>query len=45
MGALWPPPNFIVSSSIMIKLGVLIEFDTFSRKWPKNFDNDVTAEL
>ena len=29
-GALWPPPNFVVSSSIMIKFGVLIEFDKFS---------------
>ena len=29
-GALWPPPNFVVSSSTMIKFGVLIEFDTFS---------------
>ena len=31
-GALWPPPNFVVSSSIMIKFGVIIEFDKFSRK-------------
>ena len=37
-----PPPNFVVSSSIMIKFGVLIESDIF---YPKNFINDVTAEL
>ena len=27
-----PPPNFVVSSSITIKFGVLIEFDKFSPK-------------
>ena len=27
-----PSPNFVVSSSIMIKFGVLIEFDKFSPK-------------
>ena len=27
-----PPPNFVVSSSIMIEFGVLIEFDKFSPK-------------
>ena len=27
-----PSPNFVVSSSIKIKFGVLIEFDTFSLK-------------
>ena len=27
-----PSPNFVVSSSIMIKSGVLIEFDKFSLK-------------
>ena len=27
-----PIPNFVVSSSIMIKFGVLIEFDKFSLK-------------
>ena len=27
-----PPPNFVVSSSITIKFGVLIEFDEFSLK-------------
>ena len=40
-----PPPNFVVSSSIMIKFGVLVEFDNFSPKKTKNFKNDVTAEL
>ena len=34
-GALWPPSTFVVSSSIMIKFGVLIEFDKFSPKSPK----------
>ena len=29
-GALCPPPNFVISSSIMIKFGLLIEFDRFS---------------
>ena len=27
-----PSPNFVVSSSIMMKFGVLIEFDKFSPK-------------
>ena len=27
-----PPPNFVVSSSVTIKFGVLIEFDKFSPK-------------
>ena len=27
-----PPPNFVVSSSIMIKFSVRIEFDKFSPK-------------
>ena len=27
-----PPPNFVVSGSIIIKFGVLIEFDKFSPK-------------
>ena len=40
-----PPPNFVVSCSVRIKFGVLIEFDKFSPKYPKSFDNDVTAEL
>ena len=40
-----PPPNFVVPCSITIKLGVLIEFDTFSPKYPKSFENEVTAEL
>ena len=31
-GALWPRPNFVVFSSIMINFGVLIEFDKFSPK-------------
>ena len=29
---LYGPPNFVVPSSIMIKCGVLIEFDKFSPK-------------
>ena len=32
MGGIMAPPNFIVSSSIMIKFDVLIEFDKFSPK-------------
>ena len=40
-----PSPNFVVSSSIMIKFGVLIEFDKFSPKQPKSFENEVTEEL
>ena len=40
-----PPPNFVVSSSIMIKFGAVIEFDKFSPKLSKSFKNDVTAEL
>ena len=31
-GPLWPPPNFVVSSSITIKIGILIEFDKFPPK-------------
>ena len=31
-GGIMPPPNFVVSSSVMIRFGVLIEFDKFSRK-------------
>ena len=31
-GIVIPPLNFVVSSSIMIKFGVLIEFDKFSPK-------------
>ena len=31
-GALWPPPNFVVSSSVTIKFGILIEFDKFPPK-------------
>ena len=27
-----PPPNFVASRSIMIKFGVLMEFDKFSPK-------------
>ena len=30
-----PPPNFVVSSSITIKIGILIEFDKFPPKWPQ----------
>ena len=37
-----PPPNFVVFSSIMIKFGVVIEFDKFSQIKLKN---DVTVEL
>ena len=44
-GALWPPPNFVVSNSVMIKFGLLTEFDKFSPKQQKKFKNDVTAEL
>ena len=32
LGALYPPPNFVVPSSITIKFGVLTEFDKFSLK-------------
>ena len=34
-GALCPPPNFVVSSSITIKFDVLIEFDKFFSKIAK----------
>ena len=43
-GGLCSPLNFVVSSSITIKFGVLIEFDKFSLKQPKRLENDVTAE-
>ena len=38
-----PSSNFVVSSSIMIKFGVVIESDKFAPKSP--IFNDVTAEL
>ena len=31
-GGIMAPPNFVVSSSIMTKFGVLVEFDKFSPK-------------
>ena len=34
-GALWPPPNFVVSNLVVIKFGSLIEFDKFSPKKQK----------
>ena len=41
-----PSHNFVVSSSITMKFGVLIEFDKFSlQNSPKSFENDVTEEL
>ena len=40
-----PPPNFVVSSSVTIKFGVLIEFDKFLQNSKKSFENDVIAEL
>ena len=45
MGGIMAPPssNFVVSSSIMITFGVVIESDKFAPK-SLNF-NDVTAEL
>ena len=36
------PPNFVVSSLIMTKFGVLVEFDKITIK---KIQNDVTAEL
>ena len=39
------PPNFVVSSSIPIKFGVLIEIDKFFKNSQKCFENNVTAEL
>ena len=46
MGGIMAPPNFVVSSSITIRFGAVIEFDKFSPKYPKkSFENDVTAEL
>ena len=40
------PPNFVVSSSITVKSGVLIEFDKFFFKTAKkSFENDVTKDL
>ena len=39
------PSSFVVSRSIMVKFAVLIEFDKFSPKSPKNLKNDVTAKL
>ena len=40
------PPNFVVSSSVMIKISVLKEFDKSFPKYPKKtFKNDFTAEL
>ena len=44
-GALWPPPNFLVSTSITIKFSVLIGLNEVSPKIANNFENDVTAEL
>ena len=38
-----PPSNFVVSSSIMITFGVVIDSDKFAPKSPTF--NDVTAEL
>ena len=35
-GIMAPPSNFIISSSIMIKFGVLIEFDKFAQNHQKN---------
>ena len=35
-----PPPSFVVSRSITTKFGVVIEFEKFSPKSPKRF-NDV----
>ena len=41
-----PPPNFVVSRSITIKSGVIIEFDKFFFKIAKkSFENDATEEL
>ena len=38
--------NFVVSCSVMIAFGVLIEFDKFSPKSPKeNYQDDLTLEL
>ena len=51
MGAPWPQPpppppsNFVFSCLIIMKFGVLIDFDKFSLKSRKKFLNDVTAEL
>ena len=41
----YAPPNFVVSSSITIKFGVVREFDKFSPKQQKSLKNDVTEEL
>ena len=45
-GGIIASPNFVVSSSITIKFGVLIEFDRFSPKYQNwIFENNVNAEL
>ena len=45
-GALWVHYDFVVSGSIMIKFGVLIEVDKFlQNNQKKKLKNDFTTEL